>query len=98
MNSLIVRPAAEADLEEAYAWYEKRQSGLGSQFLDCVQTVFERILLKPDLGFVVHKSIRRARVQRFPYGVFYVVSDSAIVIVGVLHGRRSPRQWKSRAE
>jgi toxin ParE1/3/4 len=41
--------------------------------------------------------MRRARVRRFPYGVFYLVTDSTIVVVGVLHGRRSPRQWKSRA-
>lgn len=96
--NLLVRPAAEADLEEAFAWYEKRQQGLGTEFLDCVEEGFNKILLKPDFGFVVHQLMRRARVRRFPYGVFYLVTDSTIVVVGVLHGRRAPRQWKSRVE
>jgi hypothetical protein len=33
---VIVRPAAEADLQEAYAWYEERESGLGAEFVRCV--------------------------------------------------------------
>jgi toxin ParE1/3/4 len=98
MNSLVVRPAAEADLQEAYNWYEQRQKGLGTEFLDCVQEAFEKITQKPDLGFLVHKTMRRARVRRFPYGVFYLVDGSTIIVVAVMHGRRSPRQWKSRRE
>ncbi len=30
---LIVRPEAEAELEDAYLWYEQQIVGLGSQFL-----------------------------------------------------------------
>ena len=33
---LVVRPEAEADIDEAYAWYEDRVTGLGDQFLDAV--------------------------------------------------------------
>jgi hypothetical protein len=32
--SLVVRAEAEADIEEAYAWYESRSVGLGERFLD----------------------------------------------------------------
>jgi len=30
---LIVRPEAEADIGDAYAWYESQQFGLGERFL-----------------------------------------------------------------
>jgi hypothetical protein len=30
---LIVRPEAEADIGDAYAWYEAQQAGLGDRFL-----------------------------------------------------------------
>ena len=36
---LIVRPEAEAEMTEAYDWYEDRVPGLGSEFLLCVDAV-----------------------------------------------------------
>jgi toxin ParE1/3/4 len=95
---IIVRPAADDDLDEACAWYEKKRQGLGKEFLISVDETIEKVRQRPDFGIVVHKQMRRANVRRFPYGVFYLVEASRIVVVGVLHGRRSPRRWKSRLE
>lgn len=41
---LIVRPEAEAEMADAYDWYEDRVPGLGSGFLLCVDAVFSAIL------------------------------------------------------
>ena len=38
---LIVRPEAEAEMTEAYDWYEDRVPGLGSEFLLCVDAVLK---------------------------------------------------------
>ena len=95
---LIVRQAAEQDLEEACAWYEKRQPGLGRQLLQCVEETLVRLQQWPEFGLTVYKQLRRANVRRFPYGVFYQVVHDRIIVVGVLHGRRAPRRWKSRLE
>jgi plasmid stabilization system protein ParE len=40
--------------------------------------------------------VRRGLVRRFPYGVFYVVTDDAIVILAVFHASRDPAGWRSR--
>ena len=40
---LIITPAAEADLAEAKAWYERQQGGLGEDFLQCVEEALDRI-------------------------------------------------------
>ena len=32
-HKLIIRPEAEAELEEAFVWYEQQVAGLGSHFL-----------------------------------------------------------------
>jgi toxin ParE1/3/4 len=95
---LIVRPAAEEDTEEASAWYEGQCEGLGKEFLVAVGEALEKVVQRPDFGIVVHQRLRRANVRRFPYGVFYLVEADRIVVVGVLHGRRAPRVWKSRSE
>ena len=44
----IVRPLAEADLEQAANWYDEEQAGLGSRFLSDVDQVFERIRERPQ--------------------------------------------------
>jgi hypothetical protein len=39
----IVRPLAQADLDDAVTWYEQQQSRLGSRFLDAVDRVLIRL-------------------------------------------------------
>jgi hypothetical protein len=45
---LIVRPEAEAEMADAFDWYEDRLSGLGSEFLLCVDAAFSAILRSPQ--------------------------------------------------
>jgi hypothetical protein len=33
---LIIRPEAELDLEDAFAWYESQDTGLGSEFVRAI--------------------------------------------------------------
>ena len=33
----IIRPGAQADLKEAYWWYEDKRVGLGEEFLSCAR-------------------------------------------------------------
>ncbi len=68
-KSLLIRAEAEADLDEAYQWYEQQVRGLGAQFLLCVDAVMASIERNPQLYPVVHKGIiRRALTRRFPSG------------------------------
>jgi hypothetical protein len=34
---LILAPEGEQDIADAYAWYEERRTGLGEEFLSCVE-------------------------------------------------------------
>jgi toxin ParE1/3/4 len=61
-----------------------------------VEESLEKISRNPDLHPVVHKKIRRALIRRFPYGILYFIEKDKIVLVGVFHGRRNPKQWKNR--
>ena len=96
MKFLIFRPAAAADVDEAYDWYESRRSGLGEEFLEAVRQTLLRVETQPEQYPVIRRKIRRALLQRFPYGLYYRVYEDHIVIVACMHGRRSPRRWQSR--
>lgn len=95
---LIVRPEAEGDLADAYAWYEQQRAGLGDEFLTTVDATFDFILERPLSFPVVHKTIRRALMMRFPYGVYFIGAENTISILAVLHGHRDPGELQGRAE
>ena len=40
--TVILRPEAEADLEEARSWYETQRTGLGDEFIEEVDAVLRR--------------------------------------------------------
>ena len=93
----IVRSPAEADLAEAFEWYEQRSRGLGLEFLRAVDVTFATIARTPQLFPRVHHEIRRARLRRFPYGVFFLEQAGTISVLAVMHAHRDPRRWLSRA-
>ena len=93
----IVRSPAEADLAEAFEWYEQRSRGLGLEFLRAVDVTFAIIARTPQLFPRVHHEIRRARLRRFPYGVFFLEQAGTISVLAVMHAHRDPRRWLSRA-
>jgi len=94
---LVIRVEAEAELLEAFRWYEKQQAGLGEEFLGCVETTLAQIQDSSERYAAVQGEIRRALVRRFPYGVFYLVRRDAIVVLAVFHASRDPKQWRTRS-
>ena len=94
---MIVRPEAEADLADAQEWYERQQHGLGAEFLRCVEEVFARLERTPRMYGEVYRGVRRVLTRRFPYAVYYRVEEAEVVVLGVFHTSRNPRQWQSRA-
>jgi plasmid stabilization system protein ParE len=95
--SWLIRPEAEAEIAEAKDWYDEKRRGLGDDFLECVDATLERIRRNPESYAVIYKTLRRAMVRRYPYGIFYKITDTQIVVVGVIHARRRSSVWKSRA-
>ena len=93
---IVVRPAAAADIDEAFLWYERQRPGLGDEFLAAVQSTRDGIAAHPAMYPVLHRNTRRALVRRFPYGIFYRVYADVIVVVACMHARRDPTRWKSR--
>ena len=93
---LLVRPEAEAEMADAFDWYEDRVSGLGSDFLLNVEAVIHAILRDPQQFPRVHRVVRRALTRRFPSEVFFVEDDERVVVLSVFHAKRNPKQWQQR--
>ena len=93
---VVVRPAAAADIDEAFLWYERQRAGLGNEFLAAVQSAIDNVVAHPTMYPVIHRETRRVLVPRFPYAIFYRVYGEVVVVVACLHGRRDPSRWGSR--
>lgn len=91
-----LRPEAEQDFSDAAGWYEAQRAGLGLEFLDEVLEVLSAIAEAPHRYPSVHRNTRRALIHRFPFGVYYRVEETTIVVIAILHSSRDPRRWKSR--
>jgi plasmid stabilization system protein ParE len=97
--SFVVRkiPHADEDMLEAARWYDRRELGLGDQFLDEVDAAVASLGDRALLYAVRFADARRAPVRRFrKYGVFYVIRGEEVVVFAVVHGSRSPRWARLR--
>jgi len=94
------RPEVEADMAEAAAWYEARQAGLGSEFVEEVIRIWRALGVDPLVNCRRHptKNIRWRYPERFPYRVIYQVleTERIVVVAAVLHAARHDRHWQRR--
>jgi plasmid stabilization system protein ParE len=93
---LVIAPEAEQDVADAYAWYEGRRSGLGEEFLSCVDACIEAICRTPEIHAVVPENYRRGLVRRFPYAIFYEYAEGIVTVYCVFHTARDPHKWRQR--
>jgi plasmid stabilization system protein ParE len=92
---LIVRTDAEADIASGYGWYEEQQRGVGVEFLEEVSFTIAAIESQPLRFPQVSRTLRRALVRRFPYGIYFLIRDDEVVVVAVRHLARDPRRHRT---
>ena len=95
--SLSIRKEAEADISEAFEYYESCRKNLGADFILCIEESITRIEKKPRQYKIIHKTVYRALVRKFPFGIYYVLDNEKIIILGVLHARKNPKHWQARS-
>jgi len=64
------------DIQEAYRWYENSEKGVGKRFNRELRQLLRRLRKDALLFSVRFADIRRANLASFPYGVFYLVTDT----------------------
>lgn len=89
-------PEAETEFDQAVAYYEHRQNGLGLELADEVLATIARILDYPQAGSLFSKNTRRCLTNRFPYGIIYQMHMNIVQIIAVAHLSRRPGYWEDR--
>jgi plasmid stabilization system protein ParE len=94
--SLIIRPEAELDIQDAFEWYEAQNPGLGSEFVRAVDNCLSGIGRNPLAYPLIYQQARRTLLRRFPYGIVYVFDQDIITVIACFHGKRDPKSWQDR--
>jgi plasmid stabilization system protein ParE len=94
---IVLSPGASADLSSVARWYLNIDQNLVSRFLAEIDTTLRRIRRMPYAFAVRSDALRRARLKRFPYLIYYYVKMNVVVITAILHERRSDPPWITRA-
>ena len=95
--TLLVSVEASSDISEAVQWLGDRSPELPERFRVALEEVFQRVSEFPQMYPVVHRSMRRAFLRHFPWSVFYMVVQSDILVLGVIHQARHPSVWRQRS-
>jgi toxin ParE1/3/4 len=94
---VIIGQEAEEDLADAKRWYQRQRAGLEEEFRVCVEEALTFLEQAPEAHPVLYKGVRKTLIRRFPYAIFYQVEEDHVAVLAVLHKRRHPRTWQSRA-
>ena len=85
---------AERDIEDGFAFYERRQAGLGDYFLDSIFAEIDSLVLYAGIHHRVH-GLHRLLAHKFPFAIYYEVARDEARVWGVIDCRRDPL-WITR--
>jgi hypothetical protein len=95
-RSVLITSHARRDLLVAAQWYEAHRAGFGERLMQAVSDAVAAIGERPASFPKIYRSLRRAHVKGFPYGVFFTNDGDNCVVLGVHHLQRDPSIWRSR--
>jgi len=96
MYDLLISDESRLDILDAFSWYESRREGLGRDFELCLEAGFNQIQRNPLLYQKRYKNLRIHFIDRFPYGIHFLIDEKTIKVFGVFHTSRNPQNWTSR--
>jgi plasmid stabilization system protein ParE len=96
LKPVNIQPLAQAEADEAAAWYEAQQAGLGIEFLLELDAAIERAAEVPLAYAPVYLEARRVLTRRFPFAVYFLYEEHIVEIFAVLHQRRATSLWQPR--
>lgn len=84
------------DIADAAAAYDRQSPGLGRRFIEDIERVLAIVARFPCSYPIAHRSARRALLRRFPFMVFYHLTEGEVIVIAVLPQRVHPRHRSQR--
>ncbi|HEY5344846.1 MAG TPA: type II toxin-antitoxin system RelE/ParE family toxin [Verrucomicrobiae bacterium] len=95
---VIFEAEAEAELNEAIAWYDSQTDGVGQKFSSEVHSSLHEAAKAPQRFPFAGPTTQKIKVFDWPYSIYFtLLEDSArLIVVSVFHGSRNPAKLRRR--
>lgn len=89
-------PAAKIELDEAFAYLEGEQPGLGYRFTADVDEALGRIRMYPVAWHPLGRNLRRCHLKHSCYGVICRIRNAQAAVIAIAHDSRRLGYWRDR--
>jgi toxin ParE1/3/4 len=91
---VLFTDAARTESLDAFDYYNERSEQAASRFLQRLDAACEWLSKYPETGMQLSTRTHRYLMKTFPYLVVYRIVEDAVWIVGVVHEKRDPKNWR----
>ena len=93
--SVDFKPAAQAEIAEAFAWYAQPHIAMGDAFMMELEHTSSFLATNPQIYVKAEGDLRCAHLNRFPYSLFYVIDGESVNVLASFHQYRDPKARES---
>ena len=92
---VIFMPEARVEMVEAQDWHEVKADRLGVAYRHELERVVEGLVENPMHFPIMVRDVRRARLIKFPYALYFRSMPDGVVLA-CFHSRRDPQSSQAR--
>lgn len=97
-HRLIFNPLIPGDLVDALDYYENITPELANRFRVNVDQRLDEIASRAESFPIDVSPIRFAKIDRFPYLIFFIAKTDFVSVIAIVHGSSEPSRWRDREE
>ena len=94
--NVLFHPAALQEFLRSRRWYAARDVRVEQRFVNAVDDAIVRAMAEPESHPIFRQQFREVRIRRFPFALYFAVTDRQIVVYAIAHGHRRPGYWTRR--
>ena len=88
---IVLSTDAITDIDEAVDYYNKVSDGLGFEFINTLDSFFNKICWLPTASAIRYDNVRVKPIDTFPFTIHFIIdSPSIIIVLRVFNTNRNP--------
>ena len=87
--------SASQDLIDGFHFYDKQSAGLGNYFIDSLFSDIDSLQIYAGIHSI-YFGYHRMLSKRFPFAIYYKLSDTEVLVYAILDCRRNPAWIKKQ--
>jgi len=91
---VLISEAAEADIIEAFGFYKRENNAVTAGFKRAITDAVKHIRKYPLAFQIRYEDVRILFVEKFPFGIHFIIRKNEILILAVFHTSMNPDNWK----